>query len=178
MRLGRWLVAYRIACQADDDGRGGDGGGEPVIVGRQLRGLPDQRRQLRLLGKQLGELAGRQAIRLGEDEVERDGACAGRLELVDDLGEAGARPRPLSDAGERSIVDVDDAHRQLRIDLARLEIEIGVENSEAQARHRLGIGDAQRHRQEQQHRREQDMDGKRAQGGHLICGTVRAAGRS
>ena len=114
------MSARRLAGEADDDGRGGDGGGEAVVVGRQLRSLPDQRRQLRLLGEQFGELAGRQPIRLGEDEVERDGARAVRLQPVDDLGEARARPRPLADAGERGVVDVDDAHGQLRIDLARL----------------------------------------------------------
>ena len=178
VRLRRRPIARRLAGEADDDGRGGDGGGEAIVVRWQLRGLPDERRQLRLLGEQLGELARRQPIRLGEDEVERDGARAVRLELVDDLGEARARPRPLADAGERSVVDIDDAHGQPRIDLARLEVEIGVEHGEPQPRHRLGVGDAQRHRQDEQRRRKQDVDGKRAQGGHLICGTLRAAGGS
>ena len=162
--FGRRLVAGRLAGEADDDGRGGDGGGEALVVRGQLRGLPDERRQLRLLGEQLGEFAGRQAIGLGEDEVERDGARAVRLQPVDDLGEARARPRPLPDAGERGVVDIDDAHGELRIDLARLEVEIGVEHGEPQPRHRLRVGDAQRHRQQEQRRRKQDMDRERAQG--------------
>ncbi len=48
------------------------------------------------------------------------------------------------------------------------KFEIGVEHGEAQPRHRLGIGDAQRHGQEQQRRREQDMERERAQGDYLI----------
>ncbi len=117
VRLGRRLVARRLAGEADDDGRRGDGRGEALVVRRQLRGLPDQRRQLRLVGEQLGELPGRQPVRLGEDEVERDRARAVRLQPVDDLGEARARPRPLADARQRGVVDVDDAHRQRRVDL-------------------------------------------------------------
>ena len=69
--------------------------------------------------EQLGELARRQPVGLGEDEVERDGARAVGLQPVDDLGEARARPRPLADARQRGVVDVDDAHRQCRVDLAR-----------------------------------------------------------
>ena len=98
-------------------GRRSDGRREPLIVRRQLRSLADQRRQIRLVREQLGELPRRQPVGLGEDEVERDRARAVGLQLVDDLGEARAWPRPLAHARQRGVVDVDDAHRQCRVDL-------------------------------------------------------------
>ncbi len=59
VRLGRRLVARRLAGKADDDGRRGDGGGKALVVRGQLRGLADERGKLGLFGKQLGEFAGR-----------------------------------------------------------------------------------------------------------------------
>ena len=95
---------------------------------------------------------------------------------IDDLGEARAWPRPLAHARQRGVVDVDDAHRQCRVDLPRRQIQIGVEHGQAQPRHRLGVGDAQRHGQEQQRRREQDVERERAQGVlPLVSGAGRAA---
>ena len=164
MWLGRRRVAGRLTGKTDGDRRRGDGGGKALVVGRQLRGLADEWGELGLFGKQLGEFAGRQAVRLGKNKIDRDGACAIRLQAVDDLGEARTRPRPLPDAGERSVVDIDDAHGKRRIDSARGKIEIGVEHGKPQPRHRLRVGDAQRNRHEEQHRREQDVDGERAQG--------------
>ena len=164
VRLGRRFVAGRLTGKPDGDRRRGDSGGKALVVGRQLRGLADERRELGLFGKQLGKFAGRQTVRLGEDEIDRYGTGAVRLQAVDDLGEARTRPRPLPDAGERSIVDIDDAHGKRRIDRARGKIEIGVEHGKPQPRHRLRVGDAQGNRHEEQHRRKQDVDGERAQG--------------
>lgn len=110
MRLRRRFAPGRLPRKADGDRRRGDRGGETLVVGWQLRGLADEWRKLRLVGKQLGEFTGRETVRLRKNEIERDGARSGRRQAIDDLGEPRTRPRPLPDAGERGIVDIDDAH--------------------------------------------------------------------
>ena len=102
--------ATGLARNAESDGGARDRCREAVIVGGERGGFRDHGRELRHVPEQLGELAGREPVGLGEDQVERDGACAGRLQGVDDGGKLGARPGPLADLGERGLVDVDDAH--------------------------------------------------------------------
>ena len=147
-----------LAGKSQHDRRRGDGVGEPLVIGGQQSRGAVERGELRDIGEQLGELARREAIRLGEDEVDGDRAGTGLVQGVDDGGKARARPWPLADAGERGLVDVDDAHEVARIGRARCEVEVGVEDGEAQARHRLGIGDAHHHRQGEQGRGEDQVD--------------------
>ena len=46
-------------------------------------------------------------LRFGEDQVERDGACAGRLQGIG-MAATWCAAGPLADLGERRLVDVDD----------------------------------------------------------------------
>ena len=109
-RRRRRRLGAGLAGKSQHDRRGGDGVGEPLVVGGQHGRRAGERGELRDVGKQLGELGGREAVGLGEDEIEGDRAGAGLVQGVDDGGKARARPRPLADAGERGLVDVDDAH--------------------------------------------------------------------
>ena len=60
----------------------------------------------------LGELRGRQAVGIGEDDVEHRRHRADLAQPVDQLGERRPRPGPLAERVDRGLVDVDDDHRR------------------------------------------------------------------
>ena len=85
----------------------------------------------------------RHTVRLGEHHVEADSRGPIVGELLHELGKHGARPRPLPDAFQRLLVDVDDAQRQAGVELARADLLVGIEHHGPQSRHRARIPDAQ-----------------------------------
>jgi hypothetical protein len=103
---------------------------EPGVVARQplqpLRQLVGQRHQARQLG-------GREAVGLGEQEVEADRRGLMLGDARGELGDERARPGPLAVLGERLLVDLDDGRRGAA-PLARQQALVGVEERLA---HRL-----------------------------------------
>ena len=77
-------------------------------------------------------------------EADRRRAVVG--ELLDEVGERRARPRPLSDPLQRLLVDIDDAQRQPGIEVARVDLLVGVKHHRAQSRHRARVPDPQSER--------------------------------
>ena len=100
----------------------------------------------------------RHAVGLGEHHVEADRRRAARGELVDELGKHGARPRPLPDLLQQLLVDIDDAHRQSRIERARVEPLIGVEDERPQPRDRRRVPDTQGKRSQDDHPDNEDIE--------------------
>ena len=92
----------------------------------------------------------RHAIRLGEDDVEADGDGAELGDARDQIGQGGARPRPLPDRLEAGLVDIDDDDRPCRL-LARPQHLKQIESAHPQFLERPRIGEPQRHQREQQH---------------------------
>ena len=145
LRLRRGTALWR-GDEAEHDGALPDGLGEDVIVGGKLLDLFAQARKRVGLRPEAQGVCRRHAVGLGEDHVEADrrGAVVG--ELLHELGEHRARPRPLSDPLQRLLVDVDDAQRQTGIEVARIDLLVGVEHHRAQSRHRARVPDPQSER--------------------------------
>ena len=88
--------------------------GELLVVGRQRARAP--RRRLGVQDRQLGgDRRGREAVGLGEEQVERRSrrACCSEMR-VDELGHARARPRPLAVAASASSSITTITHRAAR----------------------------------------------------------------
>jgi hypothetical protein len=131
----------RRGDEAEHDGALSDGVGEDAIVGRELLDLFAQARKRVGLRPEAQGVCRRHAVRLGEDHVEADRRRAVVGELLDEVGERRARPRPLSDPLQRLLVDIDDAQRQPGIEVARVDLLVGVEHHRAQSRHRARVPD-------------------------------------
>ena len=97
----------------------------------------------------LGRHLRRHAVGFGKDDVEADDDGAELGQARDQVGDAGARPRPLAERLEAFLVDIDDDDRPLLGD-ARLESLKEVEGLEANFLDRRRIGDAQENQGEQQ----------------------------
>ena len=136
----------RRSDEAEHHGALADRLGEDLVVaGELLDLLPEPRESVRL--RPVAQRVGRRhAVGLGEHHVEADRRRAARDKLVDEFGKHGARPRPLPDLLQRLLVDIDDAHRQSRIECARVEPLIGVEDERPQPRDRGRVPDTQRQR--------------------------------
>ena len=150
-----------VAGEAEHDGRLRDRLRKPRVVrGQRREPVGDLGRLLQLarIGRR------RQPVRLGQDEVERDALGAGAGEPVDDLGQHRARPRPLPEAGERGLVDVDDAHWERRVGDAGREAQIAVEDGRAQPRYGRRVGDAQDDGEGDEAHGQNEMDRRRAHG--------------
>ena len=136
-----------------------DGGGENAVVRWQDSHRVPKREHLEGRRPQLQRLLGRAAIRFREHDIEGDRRGAGRGEALDQVRQVRARPRPLADAGERFVVDIDDLDRQVRIVGARREALVGVERQPPEFPERQRIPDAQpEHRREDDERNGADQD--------------------
>jgi hypothetical protein len=152
---GRYPV---VACKPQDHGRLRHRQGKAIVVRRQCR---DDVVEGLELGRRLSladDLGGRQAVGLGQDEIKGDRRGTGLAQALDDLGQLAPRPGPLTDAGQRRLVDVDDADRQRGIGCAGREPQKAVEYGEAQTRHGLGIGHTQCDREQQHEGGQNQMD--------------------
>ena len=139
----RERAALRRGDEAEDDGALPDGFGKHLIVGGKLLDFVTQAGERIGLRPEAQGVGGRHAVRLGEHHVEADSRGPIVGELLHELGKHGARPRPLPDALQRLLVDVDDAQRQAGVELARADLLVGIEHDGPQSRHRARIPDAQ-----------------------------------
>ena len=94
----------------------------------------------------LDRLLGRSLVRLGEHDIEGDDRRALRRQLVEEIGHDRPRPRPLADPRQRLLVDVDDAHRQVRVVGCRRQALVGIEGDQPQRLHEERIGETQHRR--------------------------------
>jgi len=69
----------------------------------------------RIVWHPLQQFGGRQVVGLGQDDVEADRRGAVIVELAGEVGEDRSRPGPLTDFGERVLIDVNDADRQFPV---------------------------------------------------------------
>ena len=148
----------RRSDEAEHDGALADRLGEDLVVaGKLLDFLAETRESvgLRPVAQRVGR---RHAVGLGEDHVEADRRRAAGGKLVDEFGKHGTRPRPLPDPLQRLLVDIDDAHRQSRIESARVEALIGVEDERPQSRDRRRVPDTQRKRSQDDHPHNEDIE--------------------
>ena len=128
----------------------GHGLGHPRIVVRQAA---QRRRKLRRDPFDLaGEDRRRIAVAFGEQDVAGDRSGAVVAQLVEQLREHRARPRPLADSGEARIVDVDDGDRQRLLGWARMEGLQLVEDLVAEGLDHRRVGEMQHHEQHHQQR--------------------------
>jgi hypothetical protein len=95
---------------------------------------------------------------IGEHDVESDDGGALLGQLVDKARDDGARPWPLPEFGQGSLVDVDDMDRRGGIVGPGLDALEAVEGDVAQARQADGIEGAQ---QQRVHQHEQGNDPRR-----------------
>jgi hypothetical protein len=122
-------------------------GEDPVAVG--LRPQVGAGR-LAQVGQGLGQERRRQAVGLGEDDVEGDDRRPGLLQLPADRGEPGAGPGPLAEFLQARLVDIDDRHRALgRRHPGREHLE-RVEGAHPQGLDRRRIGDPHEQQQHEQ----------------------------
>ena len=143
-QLGRVLRRFRrfgaVDRKTDDDVTARHALGEhPVMVGQCDERLAQAALQLPKVDRRLR----RRAVRLGKDDVEADRRHPGNAQLVDQLGQPGARPRPLAEAGQALVVDIHDTYRRLGIG-ARFPALILVEQVVAQRLQEQGIGQQQK----------------------------------
>ena len=113
-------AALRRGDEAEHDGALRDGFGQHLSLEGSFSTSSTQTGERLGLRPEAQGVGRRHAVRLGEHHVEADrrGAIVG--ELLHELGKHGARPGPLTDALQRLLVDVDDAHRKVGVELARL----------------------------------------------------------
>jgi hypothetical protein len=94
----------------------------------------------------------RGAVGFGEENIETDDRCARCHQPVDQFGEHGARPGPLSDLDDAGPVDIDDLHGIL-LDLARRELLHQIETAQPQRLDHDRILDAHPEQQSEQRQR-------------------------
>ncbi len=152
------MAASPLGGEAEDDRRAGYCLGETCIVGWQSLGAVGQCGEFGRSRKLSREGVGRQAVGLGQDEVEGNDFGAGILEFGNDLGEACPWPRPLTDLFQRRLVDVDDSDRVGGIGNAGREVQVMVEYGKTQTRNRRRVGDAQQHGQRKECGRQNCLD--------------------
>ncbi len=142
------LAAARVVGEDEtgDDMAIGKGVGQHRIVIRQLLDLATELLVHRETRHAIEKPQGRGAIGLGEYGVEDDDGGAHLEEFVDQRAHLGARPRPLPDALEAGVVDVDDAHWHVGVGPRRQALE-HVEDAEVQLLDGCRLDDPQRERQ-------------------------------
>ena len=108
-----WQPVFRPPAQREDEydtallDRIGE---DLIVVGQFLEARDD-----RIVGADLAHFADNsrrgRAVRFEEQDIERDRRGSHLVELGDEFGEQGARPRPLSELFEAVVVNIDDANR-------------------------------------------------------------------
>ena len=106
------------------------------------------------LRKVSAAICGVEPVGLGEHRVEGDHDRAEPGQFGDEIGDPGARPRPLPELFQALVVDIDDGDRPDGL-LARVDALEGVEGPDADFLDRRRIGDAQRGEPDQQHKAQQ-----------------------
>ena len=101
------------------------------------------------VAENVGDHVRRKPVGLREDDVECDDQRTRLGQASDQIGEAGSRPRPLTELSQALLVDVDDDDRALRCD-ARLQDLEEIECPETELFERCRIGDAQERQCQQQ----------------------------
>ena len=92
---------------------------------------------------EIGHRQGRSPVAFGKNDIETDrrGACG--LERIDNLRQAGTRPRPLPEAFQAGFVNVDDTYRR-RLVSARRTALVLVEQVIAQSVQAARLGQQQK----------------------------------
>ena len=116
-----------------------DGVGEDLVVARQRAQLVA--RFLVEMTEGVGRKGGVETVRLGKHRVEGDHDRAEPGQFGDEIGNPGARPRPLPEFFQALVVDIDDRNRPHRL-LARVDALERVERPDPDLFDRGRIGDA------------------------------------
>ena len=115
-----------------------------------------------------GRRAGVGAVLFGEQEVECDRRSPGALQRLHERGEAVARPRPLPEAPQRLVVDIDDADGLVECVGARLPALVLVEDQVLNHRARRRARDAGNERERASRRRGQRVEFGLARFSHAL----------
>ena len=120
-----------------------------VMVGQTAQRL-DHRRRRAAARQLIGDPRGRGAVRLGKNDVEGYHRSPGLAEPVSQSGNLAARPRPLTQAANALIVDIDHAHWSIFIGARRGAL-VTVEQQQAEPVERGQMQQLQRGHQCDQH---------------------------
>ncbi len=90
-----------------------------------------ERLAFRYVGQLRQQIARRRTILLGEENIEGNHRRALRKKMTGEIGKPVARPRPLAESRERSIVNINDSDRYVWRIGARLDLLIVIENKTA-----------------------------------------------
>ncbi len=130
---------------------------ERLVIGPRL--ADEGRHERRLLGRHaLQHLLERGAVGLGEHDVEGDGGGALIDELLREIREHRARPRPLAEFGDRALVDVDDADGRVLVEGLRRKALVAVEGDQAQRLHEERIERTHGHGRGDHARNQEDVE--------------------
>ena len=121
--------------------------GHDLIVARQAAQLVA--RLFIEIAEHVGGERRRQPVWLCKDDVEGN-RCGAKLgELGDEIGDARAGPRPLTEFAQACLIDIDDHDGPLRCD-AGLDDLKDIESPQPELFKRQGVGDAQEQQRHQQ----------------------------
>ena len=142
----------RQAGFAEHDAGRLDGVGEDLVVARQRAQLGAG--LLIEIAEGIGRKGRVETVRLGKHRVEGDHDRTEPGQFGHEIGNPGARPRPLPELFQALVVDIDDGDRPDGL-LARLDALEGVKGPDADFLDRSRIGGAQRGEPDQQRKAQQ-----------------------
>ena len=149
--FGGCAARVQHAGLAEHDTRMAHGVGKHVVIAGQRAQLSPS--LVVKIAKRVSRYRWRRAVGLGEKHVETDRQRPHFGQARHEIGDQRARPRPLAEAFEAFLVDVDDHHRMLG-HLARPQHLVIVEHANAQFLNQRRIRDAQRGKRNQQRKRQ------------------------
>ncbi len=105
--------------EAEHDRRSRERVGEHGVVAGDVAQSRAHRGSACVIGYACHEGVGAGAVALGEHDIEGDRGGSRLAQAIDQRRDPRARPRPLPELGDRSVVDVDDMDGRARIEAER-----------------------------------------------------------
>src|SRR5262249_24001736 len=158
---------------AEDNSRLAQCIGEDSVVARQ--GAQFRARVVIKIAKRIGGQVGRHPVRLSEHNVERNHEGSHLCEPGNEVGDARAVPRPLSDSLETFFVDIDNDDRPFGRLAWRKHLK-EVENADAQLLNRERIGNPQGCERDEQYERKAAREPKTSSSTRKPCHRKSPAG--